>query len=421
MSVLMRIGRPVVTENEGKTRMSSVISFGEERKLLWVEVDRENGRYLSPERSDGLLVGLLWYAMYHGYDIECEAPVTGELLYKLETYLVPTLSKYSTRMRKPLIKASIAEEQLNGEGAVGTGISCGVDSFHAVCSHYRHHVRSLRLTHLTLYNVGAFGCFDLSKADAQFEWQINNSRQLAAELGLKLVVLNSNLKALFPTDNRFTHTFSNAFSVYCLQKLWSGGAYFYASSGVDFASFDVHDADCNDSSHYDLLSLFCFSTHSLSFYSEGGAKTRFDKVRTIVGFEPTERYLQVCCKDDGKNCGICFKCKRTLVILDALDVVDRYVKVFDVDRYKRHRNDYLCWMLAQYYGCTAEKEMVEEAVGLMRMRHRIPFACQVKGWLVGAIWYPIKERLKHFHFAYSFFLKHKWVRSIMKPRWMIDQ
>lgn len=61
-----------------------------------------------------------------------------------------------------------------------------------------------------------------------------------------------------------------------------------------------------------------------------------NKVEKIGSFAPCYDYLQVCLTQSG-NCGLCMKCKRTLMELDALgdEVLDRFGNSFDIQHYRR--------------------------------------------------------------------------------------
>ena len=401
MKRTMKIGKPVLSYNGGKARVTASINLQSEggAKSLWFEVDDEYGKYLCSERGDAYLIGLLWYAMFHQYDMELEVPVTGELLHQVQTWLIPSLVKNSKVLHEPKITCAVEDESLPNAGAVGTGMSCGVDSLHAVSRYYKHPLSRFRLTHLAIFNVGAFGLYDIDKADAQFKWQMENSRCIANELGLKLVVGNSNLKGEFFTDNRCTHTFTNMFAVFMLQKLW--GTYYYSSAGWDMSRFDINDADRNDAAQYDILSLACFSTRALKLYSEGAALTRYEKMKDLLQFPYARKYLHVCCQDEGGNCGKCFKCKRTMVALDALGILDEFSDVFDVKYYRCHKSRYLLWLAAQRYGDTDEIHLIPEAFTVMHKA--IPWYCHVGGILLG-----LKERLKRNAKNSLFFYRLYW-------------
>ena len=338
---VIAVGRPRIVRNDRVARLSASVDIAGRKTEIWFEVDSAYGAYLCDERADAFLAGLLHYAMLHGHDLELEAPVTAQLLFQVRAWLIPTLTKFDSRLRAPTIRAIAAEAPIPNAGAVGTGISCGVDSFHVVCNHLSPRETGPKLTHAVLNNVGAFG----ANGEAQRKWQIENARRFCEEIGLPLIVTDSNIFDVLCQDHGHTHGYTGTFAVYCLQKLF--GTYLYGSSGLDLGSFTVRKAARSDSGGYELMLFDCFSTRNLKIYSEGAAKTRFEKLRQVVGYEPSERYLHVCIAKSGGNCGSCGKCRRTLTALDALGALDRYAAVFDVAAYRAKRKSHLRWLVWQ--------------------------------------------------------------------------
>ena len=383
------INIPEVTQSADKTRVTAKIDLNGQTKALWFEVGAEYAQYLCPERGDGLVIAMLWLAMRNGCDIECKVPVTAELKYQIEEHLVPVLARHSSKMYATRILAEEAELPVENAEAVGTGISCGIDSLYSLKQNIAGW-KGKKLTHLALYNVGAFGNFDENKRDSQFKWQIENSLRLCKEVGLKLVVANTNLKADFWSDFRYTHTYCNVFAVYMLQKLW--GTYFYASAGMGMPAFSVISADELDCAHYDIYLLACLSTRRLKFYSNGAAVTRFDKTAELAEWDLSKRFLHVCCHDEGKNCGKCFKCKRTLVCLDALGKLDEFADVFDIGYYREHRSDYLKWLILQSFNRKGEEWcMISSAYDVIVSRGGLSLANRV-----GAVLMWLKSRLRKY-------------------------
>lgn len=339
---LITIGRPRIENRNDSVRMTAVVTLRGETRPVWFEVESGYGKYLCGERSDAFLIGVLNYAMREHCDIRCDAPVGAQLLYQIRTYLIPSLVRNSKVLYSTNIVADIDASPIHNAGGVGTGISCGVDSLHVVKNYANSIYPGLKLTHLVLNNVGAFWRGDMDK---QYEWQANHAREFCKEFGFELIQTNSNIADAIPQNHFLTHTYSSAFAIYALQKLWN--VYFYGSSGEDFTSFSLKDNEKHDAAHYELLSLDVFSTRSLKIYSEGGAVERFDKLREVVGYEPSYKYLHVCTSDLGPNCCHCPKCLRTLTSLDALDALDRYSEAFDIADYKNNRRDRLKWLYAQ--------------------------------------------------------------------------
>ncbi len=88
-------------------------------KTVWYQVDRQWEGYVCTERNDASLLAVLHWAMVNGYDIECEAPISEELFYKLNETLIPALCVGSKRMYPAKIKCHTASDDLLCENAVG--------------------------------------------------------------------------------------------------------------------------------------------------------------------------------------------------------------------------------------------------------------------------------------------------------------
>jgi hypothetical protein len=93
--------------------------------------------------------------------------------------------------------------------------------------------------------------------------------------------------------------------------------------------------------------------------------TRVEKTELVSAYEPSYRHLNVCVDPDyeGSNCSVCFKCRRTLLTLEMLGVVDKYSRVFDLKKYRSIRNGYLVETL-RYDAGSFEAEIA----GLIRSR-----------------------------------------------------
>ena len=330
---MITVNKPYITKSGSRSRCNCDISVDGENRTVWFEVDEAYEQYLVTERADAYVVGLLHWCMLHGHDIKCLAPVTDELLYNITTILIPSLAKYAKDLNAVKIEAETAPALPGKE--IGTGCSCGIDSFDAIYQHYKTDFPTLDLTYLCINNVGAFNeCYDEYGRDKVKEERYQKVDSVAEELGLPIIKTDSNFADAFPQNHLFTATYSSVFAIYMMQKFWK--IYYYASSGIDYGHFSLSDREC---AHYDLLSLQCFSTSGLIIYSEGGEKERIDKTRDIVDFKPAQKYLHVCLTKP-YNCGRCSKCQRTLLTLDYLNKLDNFKEVFDIDYYKENRVRY---------------------------------------------------------------------------------
>lgn len=339
---MLLIHKPFIESvTPGYARLVSHIDEDGVIHTVWAEVDEKYRNYLCDERCDAFVIGLLHYAMLHNHNIVCEGKMGEELYYQITTSLIDALSKSSPRMNKITIESEIDSTQLYCEGKVGTGISCGIDSFEAVASHSNNKYPNHSITHLCFNNVGSHG--DGECAKTLFDERKKRAEDFCKEYGYELVEVNSNIMDEFRQMHNLTHTYSSVFAVYVLQKLFS---YYYYASGHTIFDFQLTDNDKNDTSKYDLLSLYCFSTETLKIYSQGMTLSRLEKTRIVSNYKPSYKYLNVC-KVQSDNCSRCEKCVRTIMALDALGVLDNYSEVFDIDYYHNHKYEYLKTLLCE--------------------------------------------------------------------------
>ncbi|MEF8803758.1 MULTISPECIES: hypothetical protein [Bacteroidaceae] len=289
---------------------------------------------LSVDRIDAAVVALLRFAIEKEEDIISEYPISEELYYNLVTLFIPVLCK-TNRLRPislnmPTVQAEASEKR----NIVGTGISCGVDSLYTIAKHVNCLCRDHSLTHLMYFSIGAHLTKELDLQREQL------AIRFSKEIGLPLIVVKSNLPDLMNEiggryDHLSYHTYMMAAVMLGMQK---GIRYYYYSSTYKFDHMNLNLQD--DCAQYDLLSLSVFSNSGMRFISSGGSIDRLEKVKEISTFPLSYKYLNVCIADI-KNDGVCFKCIRTLLELDAVGAIDKYGEVFDIDFYKRNRKYYL--------------------------------------------------------------------------------
>ena len=232
-------------------------------------------------------------------------------------------------------------------GKVGTGCSCGIDSLHSILKNINTDYKTFNLTHLCINNVGAFNeCYKEAGIDKVRRNIINKAKSFAKEIGLPIIITDSNFQNEINQNHSLTHTYSSVFAILCLQKLW--GKYYYGSSGYDLDSFSLKNNSEKDCSQYELLSLDCFSTNNLKIYSEGGALNRLEKTKEIYNNNLLKKYLHVCTIKE-KNCGLCPKCMRIILTLYALtDDLSDYKQVFDIDYFNSKKEKYFEWLYREH-------------------------------------------------------------------------
>ena len=372
--------KPYIKKQKDKARLYFDVEIGKEKKSIFFEVEKAYEKYLCDDRVDAIVVGLLSYAMRGKHNIESDSYITEELLYKIKNYLIPSLTKYSEELYPIEIKIK-TKETIPNAGAVGTGCSLGVDSLHAYLNQGTSNPPQFKITHLCINDVGAFNeTYQERGIEKVKEERYQKSREFAKEVGLPLIETESNFLNEIYQDHHLTHTYSSAFAILCLQKLWR--TYYYGSSGIDFSSFNIVDTANHDCWEYELLSLQCFSTNNLTIYSEGAAKDRLEKTRSIYKNKLTKKYLHVCVKKE-YNCGVCIKCMRTLLTLYALDAnMKEYHKIFDIDYFLEHKEEYFEWILKEHlwsntginepvYQLLLKKEEFQKFVEKYKREHKV--------------------------------------------------
>lgn len=344
---------PYLEEFSGGVKLCAPVDWQNEKRTLWVEVEKKYSEYLTNDRADAWVVALLTTAMREGRDIVCEVPVTRRLLYQLNHYLVPMMANNMDVFHPITVHAQPIEEKLSCAGAVGTGWTGGVDSMFTYMKSTEKELPML--THLLITSNGALEEADNSATLKQLVER--TEKGFAREAGLDVIGVDTNLQDVFSEPFLSVASFRHGAVVLALQKLFR---YFLCSAAYEFSRF-AFDAD--NAFYYDLASLSCFETDTTIFYAAGGAYSRVQKLQALSSFPLAYRYLHPCIHVTGGNCGRCGKCVRTEAVLYGLGTLERFSKVFDLEAFGRDKDWYIAQVLAnersQHYG---------EALVLFRQR-----------------------------------------------------
>lgn len=318
---------------------------------LWFAVPKDYKQYLCDDRADAFVAAFLWYAMVTESDIESESPISKKMAFGIKNHLVPGLMKVENGSHRHIqIISETIDTPFPNVGAVGTGMSCGVDSLYSLNKYSSSDVPSdYRLTHLTYFNMGAIFHPDRAShkkytmkefyeiTDRMSEEKLMNAQEVAEISNLPLLYVRSNMDSdYYRGAYGDTGVYRNCACTLAVQGLFS--KYYCSTSGT--MAFDVK---LNIGSEwYEFLLGNVLSTESLEFIMSDYA-TRLEKIETIVKDRLSPKYLDVCFRF--KNCGECSKCLRTLTTLDIMGALDRYSGVFDIDKYKTHREEAFLWLL----------------------------------------------------------------------------
>jgi hypothetical protein len=332
---LLTIYQPEKVKTNGKVRLQAKFDVDGIENVLWYETSEEYGPYMTTERVDAFLVGLLWLALKKGQHILVKGRLSEKLFYSLNHHLIPLIAQIYKHKPIHVLCDHLDSTPLPNEGAVGTGLSCGIDSLSTVYEHLDKAVpENYKITHLTFFNTGSNEMMGSKK------WQENIfheraawSKACAIELGKDLMVVDSNINDILKMSFVKTHTLRNISALLVFQKLFR--VYYYS------AGYQTLNAKFNrDSASYDAISLPLLSTENVAFYSAGSNFSRVQKTKMVSEFELSYNYLNVCLFKI-KNCGRCLKCKRTLLTLDILGSIEKYRNVFNLDAFYKIKDSYI--------------------------------------------------------------------------------
>lgn len=332
----------------GKVRLCSKIE-GSIQDVLYYEVDEKYAQYLCDDRADAFAVGLLHSAMFNGEDIICACGVSERLLFQLNMYYIPIISKNMEDLSHVQLTAIPLPAIENTAGAVGTGLSGGVDSFYTVIRYSDPSLGNNKLTHLLFNNIFTADV-DETRIREQHAKDVLEKRKIAQEVGLEYIDMYTNLYAFYRHPGVFGHYFAMQYTsaAMALGKLFK---VFYFSSSYSLDKFSLDYNKIPSGGPFDLFSLKSASTDTLAFYSAGTEVTRYEKMAYFVHHSSPQKHLQVCGynqdygghnhKLSSLNCGSCMKCSRAIVSLLLLGELDKYAHLFDMTRYHKGVNRFI--------------------------------------------------------------------------------
>ena len=349
---MIRIGRPILSERDGHSRVTADIVVDGRCCPLWAEVEGKYAAGLCSDRSDAFVIGLLGFAIRFGHDIEFEAPMTDLLKDQLENDFIDVLCQHEPRLHRVRLTGPVTRPIPKVRTVRGMGLSCGIDCLYTV--RRRMSDASLGERYFLMTDAHFQGPKSTPEGVARsFGALYETGREFADEMGVPLIVIRSNWGAALPGLTIYDNaTYCNAFCALMLQNLLTH--YYIAASGPidEFARFyfkrGALGTDCSD---FDLLSLQAYSSPSLRFIADGMVN-RIDKVRSLLDWPPCWKYLDVCGKHGratrGNDTNDCEKCMRTvceIVAVGGLAALDRFERVFDVAYVRSHRAEYLAYLI----------------------------------------------------------------------------
>ncbi len=345
------------------------LTNGTDKWTIWFRYDIEYDPYVCDDRCDGLLAAIFLPAMKSGYHVFRSAyPISKKLYQNLTRQIIPQFYDVGRDRGECTlleIEAPLTDEQFDGQ-YVGSGMSCGVDAFATLYEYGgEFQPEDRRVSLLTHFQSGAHHGKDFwpwtprgsESPQELYQNQAERAREFCVSNGYRLLTCASNLgdvleDAFHEWAHGRTHTVRNLGMALLFQKAFH--IYYYSSSYSSMKEWRFGIS--SDQSGYERWLIPLLGTESLSFFLTNQDWTRLEKTEKLLHFEACHDYLQVCLTKTG-NCGICAKCRRTLLQLDALggdEALEKFGKAFDIDTYRReHRMEWIRAIMEEK-DCTLE-------------------------------------------------------------------
>ena len=347
------VSKPVLKEENGMVVFSADVS-GAVSGTCFFSTELANRDFVDDLTSNCFLIGLLYTAMYAGCDLVLEGDVSEKLLFEVRHYLMPTLIGFFDKQLKPVeIRAGKLLSGVYPEAdAVGTGLSGGIDSLHTIREFYLDYdgPAADRVNTLLFFNVGSHGMAHdkehLTKLEHKFLERRKVLEKYSESIHLPLVIVNSNIHAFMQSGHLQTCTLASLSAALFLGRKMR--LYYMASTGHTYRGLIYPSVKSTSIARIDDYILPHVCTETFSAVSGGSACSRVQKTMAICSDPLVQKYLNVCNDHDtiAKNCSLCYKCKRTLLTLDILGVIDRFSESFDLGKFnKKERARYIATVL----------------------------------------------------------------------------
>jgi hypothetical protein len=284
---------------------------------IWIRSEAD----LAPN-ADAVLSASLLPAMKSGGKLEIHAPISPRILRMQPEYQAIQRAwsrdwRSRTRLEEVSVSAPVRDEQEpERNGRVGAFFSGGVDSWSTI------------LTHPEITDLVFIRGTDLLLGNEQHEGLVeevdSRLREVAAELGKRITVVETNLRQLSDPLAPWEIYFGCALVTVALfaQPLFDR---------VLIASEIDHEVQPAVATGRMVDHLW--STDGLEIIDDGGLYNRVERIRNIADHPLVQRSLRTCWQNPGSayNCGRCRKCLQTMITLEALGKRDRVTTFPELD------------------------------------------------------------------------------------------
>ena len=322
----MIIQAPATVERHGRPALSAAVQVDGDRKLpptldFWVRRGS-----LSPQarRADAFVVALLPLAMRRGEPVIVEGPVSVALAHGLRSLQEVLATWWPALFRPvPVHYAQLDAAPEARPGGVGGCFSGGVDSYYTVLSHLADSepLPAYRLTHALINH--RFSQLDDGRPDDDRAERLHGLyAPVLARWGVELMLVESILRSFrehILRDGGRMKSYGSALLCWA-HALGTHFGRFHLAGHSTWAYRDMTPFGSHVALDHHL------GTDQLQVMHFGAGATRSERIERITREPEVRRTLRVCLTQSGLtdapdtviNCGRCYKCVRTLMVLDML-------------------------------------------------------------------------------------------------------
>jgi len=318
---------------------------------LWFEVGQEYQELVDLESVDAFFLLYTWLAMEAGFELVVDGKVSQRMALALTGKVKDMFLALCPRLRDIKIRVNNPCEAW-GQSSLGcaTGFSGGVDSWFTALKSIE---KGDPFEGYLFTNTGQHGEHNI---DEVFVARANVAREISRTLEKPFITVNSNIDNLFKERFQQRHSISNLACALLLQRGFS--QYSYAAG---FTAKDSAVVSHTDMAVMDAFLLPLLATERMSFISCGDEAGRIEKLDYLSTFKQFSNELYVCIEKSMpvKNCGTCFKCRRTQMALYCLGLTDVLAKSFDLEKFNKTKTLSMIGLMASSKTNTSDLEIVE--------------------------------------------------------------
>ena len=315
-----------LTQTGQKIRVQALVDGCES---IWFELDEQYQSMIDTESVDAFFILYTWLAMERGLDLRVEGKVSRQLadavtqdIQKMFLALCPRLHEIDIEVLNP---ESFWPESAE---ASATGFSGGVDSWYTALQAAEN---GTPYSYYLFANTGQHGKDNIEVVFAQ---RFSVAERALHTMDKPLIAVDSNIDSIFRERFQQRVAISNIACALLFQQGIS--RYDYSSSFTSEGSgvFEYYDMSVLDPYLLPLL-----NTERIRFYSIGDNAGRIEKLGYIASANLFSNEIYVCIEKTVpiKNCGYCFKCRRTQLALESIDRMALLKNNFDFSFYKKIR------------------------------------------------------------------------------------